>query len=165
MKDVSSFLIALAVLIVQVTCSMAVTTQGSIGDGRTSLAYFTDTGEMVVQPDGVFVGLFDIVSASGIFTADANLPANALVTINTQSRKSWSALNSFAFDTDFSLGLISPPGLSLDFLLNDLTVFASGGFGTPTRDLDLVYTIPEPATAALGGLSLFVLVGSRRRRD
>jgi hypothetical protein len=45
-----------------------------------------------------------------------------------------------AFRSNFSLGWIAAPGLTKSFLLNDLTPTASGGFRTPNRALDLVYS-------------------------
>jgi MYXO-CTERM domain-containing protein len=145
--------------------STATTVPGSVGDGMPSIYYVAPTGEFGIQSDGFPVGLFDIVSASGIFTADAVLPPDPLFTTNTQFRKSWSALPANTFITDLSLGFIATPGLTLDFLLNDLTILVGGGFGTPHFLGDVVYTIPEPATAAFGALGLLFLGGFRRRRS
>jgi hypothetical protein len=41
--------------------------------------------------------------------------------------------------------------LSANFLLNDLTLNASDGFGDLPLDIDLVYTIPEPSTGTFCG--------------
>jgi hypothetical protein len=118
---------------------LAATTSGSSGDGKTSISYDVSTGEIVIQPDGQPVGLFDIQSASGIFIADARLPPGGLgLDVNTANRKSWAALQPSAFLADFSLGAIAPPGLTNNFLLNDLTLTGSGGFGTENRALDLL---------------------------
>jgi hypothetical protein len=92
------------------------------------------------MPDGQPVGLFDIQSASGIFTGSARFPPAGLgFDIDTAMRKSWAAIPAGAFRTNFNLGLIAPPGLTKSFLLSDLTLTGSGGLGTPNRALDLVY--------------------------
>jgi hypothetical protein len=156
---------ALIVFAAGIGNSFATTVPGVVGDGRSSFYYFASTGEVGIQPDGLPVGLFDILSASGIFTADAALPPDALFATNTQFRKSWSALPANAFTTDLSLGFIASPGLTLDFLLNDLTILVGGGFGTPHFLGDVVYTIPEPGSFAvfLGSVMSATLFLCRRR--
>jgi serralysin len=111
------------------------------GDGRTSIEYDAKTGEFTIQPDGTPVGLFDIQSASAIFNATAiTLPNQGLgLSVDTATRKSWAALPAQAVNSDFSLGFIAAPGLQQAFLLNDLTLVGSGGFGAPSRSFDLVY--------------------------
>jgi hypothetical protein len=68
--------------------------------------------------------------------------------VDEPHRKSWAGYQSDAFSTDHALGVIAPPGLTLQFLLGDLTVMGSGGFGTPNRNIDLVYpgamVVPPP---------------------
>jgi hypothetical protein len=115
------------------------------GDGEPSIAYYAATGEFVIQPDGERVGLFDIQSAAGIFTANATFPPGGLgLDVNRADRKSWAAFSQSAFTANFSLGVIAAPNLQQSFLLNDLTFVGSGGFGTPSFNLDLVYIFVGP---------------------
>jgi serralysin len=116
------------------------TVPGAANDGRTSIQYDARTGAFTIQPDTQPVGLFQIESASGIFNAPANLPPGGLgFDVNTATEKSWAGLQFSAFLSNFSLGVIAAPGLQPDFLLNDLTLVGSGGFGTNNRPFDLVY--------------------------
>lgn len=115
------------------------TVAGQPNDGKISVEYDPVTGAFVVQPDGNSVGLFDIQSAAGIFTGSAMFPPGTVVSVNSAAQKSWLGGMGSAFTANFSLGVIAAPGLSRDFLLNDLTLVGSGGFGTPNVDLDLVY--------------------------
>jgi serralysin len=117
------------------------TTLGMQDDGRTSIQYDARTGEFTIEPDGTPVGLFDIRSASGIFNATAvTFPNPGLgLNVDTASRKFWAALPAQAVNSDFSLGVIADPGLQQAFLLNDLTLTVSNGFGTANHLADLVY--------------------------
>jgi hypothetical protein len=115
------------------------------GDGETSVRYDATTGEFAIQPDGSPVGLFHIESASGIFTKTATFPPGGLgFDTNTATEKAWAALPASAFHANFSLSVIASPGLQHAFLLNDLTMLASGGFGTPHDFVDLVYVNTGP---------------------
>ena len=139
MKSISKFFSAWIVATVLAQSSFAATTIGMAGDGETSLSYNAVTGEMRIQPDGMPVGLFQILSSSGIFTTPPptfcsfHLPCGP-------HEMAWAALPAAANISDFSLGVITTPGLQLPFLLNDLTITVSGGFGTSNRLADLVYT-------------------------
>ena len=133
----------LSVLSVALT-SQAATLPGSAGDGKTSIVYDPATGVFGIQADGLSVGLFDVLSESGIFTANASLPADSLFLENHESRKSWAAFQEHAFNSDFVLGGVAPAGLGYVFLLNDLTLTGSGGLGTENRNLDLVYLGETP---------------------
>jgi hypothetical protein len=165
MRPLHSLPIALIVLFSNAGTTFAVIRSGMVGDGRTSIYYVASIGEFGIQPDGHAIGFFEILSASGIFTAEANLPPNGLgLDFNTNDRKAWASLPANAFTDNFSLGDIAAPGLSLEFLLNDLFAQAGGGFGTPKDNIDFVYFVPEPATAGLCGMALFILVGSGRHR-
>lgn len=141
-----AFLIAVSAT----TACSAISFPGMANDGMTSFYYVATTGEFGIQPDGQSIGMFEIQSDSGVFTAEAVFPPNSLgVDFNTSMRKSWTALPANGFTTDFSLGVIASPGLERDFLLNDLTALAGRGFGTATDSIGLVYLIPEPSTLAL----------------
>jgi tRNA A37 threonylcarbamoyladenosine biosynthesis protein TsaE len=116
------------------------TVPGFASDGRTSIQYDARTGAFTIQPDSQPVGLFQIKSASGIFNAPANLPPGGLgFDVNTAMEKAWAGLQFNAFLADFPLGVITVPGLPQNFLLSDLTLVGSGGFGTTNRAFDLVY--------------------------
>jgi hypothetical protein len=129
------------------------------------VAYIAASGEITIQPDGVPIGLFDIRSDAGIFTADAIFPPNELLpNIDTASRKIWVTQPINALTMNFSLGRISPPGLSLAFLLSDLRLIANSGHGTVTLIPDLVYTIPEPTSGILFALAIACFVAVKRHR-
>jgi hypothetical protein len=127
------------------------------------VAYIATTGEMIIQPDGIPIGIFDIRSAKSIFTGDTIFPPHELLpSLDTASRKTWGTQPVNALNRDFSVGVIAPSGLSLAYVLDDLTLTASGGFGTPTLVPDLVYIVPEPSTLILWGMAFLVHVGRRQ---
>jgi hypothetical protein len=157
-------ILAITILVVSASVgpSSAATVPGMVDDGMTSVYYISATGELGIQPDGRSVGHFEILSASGIFNGNATLPSAGLgINVNTASQISWLVRSENAVHENFSLGNVAGAALQLDFLLNDLTFYASGGFGTIPLDVDLVYTIPEVRTATLSGLALLSLVGRR----
>lgn len=126
------------------------TTAGSSGDGQVSYQYNPLTGEVTLDPDGNDVGLLRLVSASDAFTgAAATLPTGSFAedtdglvgtVINTGSGA--------VVDAPVSLGAILPAGLDESFLLSDLTLNWSGGFGTANQDADLA--IDSPVSAGPG---------------
>jgi hypothetical protein len=129
-----------------------------------SFGYVSTTGEIVLKPDGSPIGLFELQSASSIFINEATFPPQELIpNVDTADRKRWVTQPITGVSADFSLGSIAPAGLTLSFLLNDLTLQAGGGFGTGTHDADLVYVIPEPSTTALSTSALLILICRRRR--
>lgn len=140
MRSIRTFAIALCVVALAVSTSSAATTLGAQNDGKTSLAYDPANGNFTLQADSQAIGLFQIVSASSIFTGSATLPAGGLgLDVNTASEKSWAALPAAAVATTHNLGNIAAPGLTQAFLLGDLTIVGSGGLGTANREFDLVY--------------------------
>jgi hypothetical protein len=114
--------------------------QGNIGDGKTSIRIDQATGEIIVYPEGNPVGLIQMSSASGIFIADARFPSPGLFTVDRPNEKGWTVFSQDAFSFNLNLGSIVPSGISGSFLLSDLTLTGARGFGTDSRDLDLVYT-------------------------
>ena len=111
-------------------------------DGVSDLIYVRSTGELVVDPDGVAVGGLQIKSASGAFDrVSAALPA---AEFRTDSNFQLGFAHPMNLLTDaISLGEILAPGLSTDFLLDDLTVLrGNAGLGTSNRDFNLI-TIDE----------------------
>jgi hypothetical protein len=95
--------VALFLVAVAARASVAVTFIGATGDGKTSIYYDPATGEIGVEPDGLPVGLFDIKSASGLFTASALLPSGGLeFDVNGPERKSWAGYQSDVFSATHS---------------------------------------------------------------
>jgi hypothetical protein len=131
-----------------------------------SVAYISTSGEMVIQPDGMTIGAFNIESASGNFINNAMFPPHGLIPMmDTATRKAWLTLPQNALIGDFSLGAIALPRMSQTAALSDFSFNGSGGFGTGTLIFDLVYVIPEPATCTHCGLLMLGLLVRRYRRD
>lgn len=141
MRSIRTIAIALTVVMAAVGTTVAQTTEGAAGDGKASIAYDSSNGNFTLQTDGLSIGLYDIKSATSIFNATASPPPNAGLGLNvdTASRKSWAALAPQAINTNYNLGNIAAPGLTKAFLLGDLTITTSGGFGTANVNGDLVY--------------------------
>jgi hypothetical protein len=140
----SKFAVSLVSFVLFGSGSVASTFPGTVGDDKPSMAYVAATGEIIIQPDREPIGLFQILSASGIFTANATLPPSPLeIEANTTHEKAWLTFHTSALIEDFSLGVIAPSGLANDFALNDFTINGSGGFGTATLLLDFVYYGPS----------------------
>ena len=153
--------VALAVLFASVSSAAFL---GTPGDGVSDFVYDSRSGEVVVDPDGEPVGAFQIRSESGIFVGqDAQLPAG-LFPSDTDNEIGIGNINAPTTDI-IPLGLVAPPSLPLDFLLQDITTArGSGGLGTPNREFGLVYIVPEPVSVTLLGLALAGF-GLMRRRD
>jgi hypothetical protein len=137
-------LLSVLIVLAVATASPATTTPGAPGDGKSSIAYDRPTGVWSIQADGQSVGLIQLLSASGVFTnaAAVTLPGGALFDAKTANEIGWAALETSALPgtATHSLGAISATNLDQAFLLNDLTMIGSGGFGTSNRDFDLVVT-------------------------
>jgi hypothetical protein len=153
----NTFLAFLIVLAAAAT-SHATTTAGADADGKASIGYDSATGAFSIRPDGQPVGLIQILSASSIFNAtNATFPTAGLFTANSAMEKGWADLPTGAVSTNFNLGNIAAPGLTSAFLLNDLTIELSGGFGTDPLPGNLVYLgdiepplVPVITTVAVG---------------
>src|SRR5262245_26140994 len=117
MKSICTFAIAFIALAMLSPTSAATTTIGMAGDGMTSLSYNATTGEMRIQPDQMPVGLFHILSASGILTGNATFPpgGSCLLELCGPHEIAWAALPASAIGSDFSLGMVANPGLTLPF--------------------------------------------------
>lgn len=156
------FAAALVLAISSTSVVSAATVVGAEGDGRASLSYDSETGSFSILPDGNTIGLLELKSESGIFTgSDAVLPGNSLFTEDLDNSIGFAQLAGDVTDI-LNLGPIASPGLEFGFLLQDLTITFSGGFGTPNVEGDLI-GIPEPTTFALLGLALVGFAGLRRR--
>ena len=61
-----------------------------------------------------------------------------------------------------SFGNVAQPGLSADFVLNDLTAVGSLAGGGDLGNVDLIY-VPEPSAALLSLLGVLGVIAWRRR--
>jgi hypothetical protein len=135
---------------------------GREGDGQTSIVYNPSTGEVRVDaPAGQNLTSINIDSAASIFTG---APAQSLGGSfdNDSDNNIFKATFGSSFGS-LSFGNVAQPGLSQQFVVNDLTAVGSLAGGGALGPVDLVY-IPEPSTAALLALALFGLLAVARRR-
>ena len=140
----------------------AVQPGGVEGDGQTSVVYNPNTGELAVDaPAGVELTSINIDSAAGFFTGESaqNLGGSF---DNDADNNIFKATFGSSFGS-LSFGNVAQPGLSEDFVLNDLTVVGSLAGGGDLGNVDLIY-VPEPSTLVLLTLGLLGLVACRRRR-
>ena len=129
-------------------------------DGQTLVIYDASTGELAVDaPEGIELTSINIDSAAGIFTVD---PAQNLGGSfdNDADDNIFKATFGGSF-ASLSFGRVAPPGLSEDFVSNDLTVVGSLAGGGDLGGVDLVY-VPEPSTITLALFSLAALTWWRR---
>ena len=141
----------------------AIVSGGAANDDKTSIIYDANTGEVAVDaPVGVELTSVNIDSAAGVFTGDAaqNLGGSF---DNDADGNIFKATFGSSFGS-LSFGNVAQPGLSEDFVANDLTVVGSLAGGGDLGNVDLIY-IPEPSAVVLFGLGLVgtVLVSQRRR--
>ncbi|MEO1496081.1 MAG: hypothetical protein AAFV43_02915 [Planctomycetota bacterium] len=116
---------------------------GPSGSG-VEFQYNPSTGEVTLLPNGNDVGLIRLGSSSGAFTgAAATLPGGSFAT-DTDSLVGVVIDTGAGGDvtTDVSLGNILPSGLTEAFLLSDLELDWSGGFGTPNETAALAIGVP-----------------------
>jgi hypothetical protein len=140
----------------------AINTGGEFDDGQTSIVYNVTTGEVGVDaPATTQLTSVNIQSATGIFTGD---PAENLGGDfdNDADDNIFKATFGSSFGS-LSFGNVAQPGLSEDFVADDLTVVGSLAGGGELGDVDLIY-VPEPSTIALVCLGLLGLLGHLRRR-
>ena len=100
----------------------------------------------VDAPAGTELTSINIDSAAGIFTGEKahNLGGNF---DNDSGNNIFKATFGSSFGS-LSFGNVAQPGLSQDFVLNDLTVVGSLAGGGGLGDVDLIY-VPEPSTLTL----------------
>ena len=141
----------------------AIAQEGQRDDGQTSIVYVAQSGEISIDaPNATELTSINITSSSDIFLGDQ--PA-----ILDGAFDNYSADNVFkaTFGGSFgslSFGEIASPGLSAEFLQNDLTVVGSLAGGGDLGDVDLVHiAIPEPATIGLAAISFVLLLNCRSR--
>ena len=131
-------------------------------DSETSLVYNSLSGELAVDVGtNASVDSILIDSASGIFVGDS--PENLDGEYDIYGENEIFKFTSSAFES-FSFGDVAKPGLSEEFLLNDLAAIAL----TYPREEDagpinLIY-VPEPASRFLGGGLTLMSAWFMRRR-
>jgi hypothetical protein len=129
---------------------------GQASDAQTSVGYNVGTGEVWVDaPAGTELTSINIDSAGAIFTGNAAQNLGGSFDNDTDDN-----IFKATFGESFgslSFGNVAQPGLSEDFLLNDLAVVGSLAGGGDLGNVDLIY-VPEPNTALLCALA--VLFGS-----
>jgi hypothetical protein len=134
--------------------------RGAAGDRQTSIVYHAGTGELAVDaPAGAELTSINIDSAAGIFTGAAaqNLGGSF---DNDADGNIFKATFGSSFGS-LSFGNVAQPGLSEQFVLNDLTVVGSLAGGGELGAVDLVY-VPEPSTSALLGFGVLGAWAMRR---
>ena len=141
----------------------AIQPEGELGDGQTSVGYNADTGEVWVDaPAGTELTSISIDSSAHIFTADAAQNLGDSFDNSTEDN-----IFKATFGSTFgslSFGNVAEPGLTEEFLLNDLAVIGSLAAGGELGQVDLVY-VPEPSPWALLSVCLLgLLVGGWRCR-
>jgi hypothetical protein len=130
---------------------------GVSGDEQTSIVYDARTGEIAVDaPASRELYAINIDSAAGIFT---NQPVPC--------EECDPAYNIFhaTFGSSFSsrsFGNAAQPGLTEDFIANDLSVIGSLWGGGALGDVDLIY-VPEPAAVVLLAIGLVAVASLRPR--
>jgi hypothetical protein len=130
----------------------AIQSGGNRGDGQTSIVYNPSTGELAVDaPAGVQLTSVNIDSAGRVFTG-----APAMNLGGSFDNDSDNNIFKATFGSSFgslSFGNVAQPGLSQQFVLNDLTVVGSLAGGGALGNVDLIY-VPEPPAIALLGIGL-----------
>ncbi len=129
------------------------------GDSQTSVGYDAGTGEVWVDaPGGVELTSINIDSTAGIFTGQAarNLGGSF---DNDADNNIFKATFGSSFGS-LSFGNVAQPGLSEEFMLNDLSVVGSLAGGGGLGAVDLIY-VPEPGALPLLALGLVVFVWLR----
>jgi hypothetical protein len=138
---------------------------GVRGDGQASITYHAGTGEVAVDaPAGISLTSVNIDSAASIFTGAAaqNLGGSF---DNDADNNIFKATFGSSFGS-ISFGSVAQPGLSKEFVLNDLTVVGSLAGGGALGDVDLIY-VPEPSTLVLvsaGLMAVVAYVGAKGRK-
>jgi hypothetical protein len=139
----------------------AVRPNGAAGDGQTSISYNPATGEVAVDaPAGKQLTSVNIDSAGRIFTGAPAMNLGGSFD-NDGDGNIFKATFGSSFGS-LSFGNVAQPGLTQQFVLNDLSVVGSLAGGGALGDVDLIY-VPEPASILLLVLGAvgFALVGRR----
>ena len=141
----------------------AVVPDGQTGDGQASVIYVARTGEIKVDaPVDTELTSINIMSAAGIFTADASVNVGGRFDVDSDD-----TIFKATFGSSFgslSFGNVAIPDLEEAFVLSDLTVVGSLAGGGGLGEVDLIYVaVPEPTTATLLTIGLLGLAAMSRR--
>ena len=138
----------------------AINPGGNESDEQTSIVYDPATGELSVNaPASTQINSINIDSVSAIFIGDAAQNLGGSFDNDTDNN-----IFKATFGSSFgslSFGNVAQPGLSEDFVLNDLTVVGSLAGGGDLGPVDLIY-VPEPTSLVLLLLGAFALLVRRR---
>lgn len=136
---------------------------GAAGDSQTSVFYDAFTGEIAVDAPGFGdLTAIHLASASGIFTGDPAANLGGLFD-NDVDGSILKATHGGSFGS-LSFGNVAQPGLSIHFVLSDLSANGALAGGGNLGPVDLIY-VPEPVHhALLPALVLLGVAASRRRR-
>jgi hypothetical protein len=132
----------------------------AVPDVRAAVIYDANTGEVALDvPAGIELSAINLDSATGIFTES---PAQNLSGIfdNHSDHNVFKATLGASFSS-LSFGPIAEPGLTEQFIRDDVTAVVSPAGGGPLVAIDLVY-VPEPSSLQLVAVALvgvFVSVG------
>ena len=141
----------------------AVQPNGLANDGQTSIVYNVGTGELAVDaPAGTDLTSINIDSAASIFTGDVAQNLGGSFDNDTDNN-----IFKATFGSSFgslSFGNVAQPGLSEDFVANDLTVVGSLAGGGDLGPVDLIY-VPEPAASVLAIVGVMAASFCRWRRE
>jgi thiol-disulfide isomerase/thioredoxin len=123
-----------------------------------AIGYEAATGQVWVNaPESIALTSVAIESAAGIFTADPAQNLDGDFDLDTDH-----TLFKAVFGTSFGtlrFGNVAQPGLSRQFLSDDLDVFGSLSRGGGLGEVDLVYVpVPEPSGLCLSAMGLFLLI-------
>ena len=140
----------------------AIQPDGQIDDSQTSIVYDAITGSLSVDaPTGAEFTSINIQSASAIFTES---PAENLEGAfdNDADDNIFKATFGGSFGS-LSFGQVAAPGLSREFLLDDLSVQGSLAGGGELGEVDLIF-VPEPSAISLLGLVIATIMAMARRQ-
>jgi hypothetical protein len=131
------------------------------GDGNATIVYDATTGEVSVEVGPTELTSINIESAAAIFTGD---PAENLGDAfdNHTDDNIFKATFGSSFGP-LSFGNVAQPGLSEDFVRNDLSAVGSLAGGGELGVVDLIY-IPEPSTILLLAMGIAGALALRRRQ-
>ncbi|MCA9199376.1 MAG: PEP-CTERM sorting domain-containing protein [Planctomycetales bacterium] len=140
-----------------------ISTAGKTGDGVFSIAYYPETGGLVMENDGTAaVTTFELVASEELFVVD-NKPTALLGGLFDV----FTGVKLFKLDpagySDLDWGPVLKPGLTADELGAKLKLSGSHlGGGALAGDLRVV---PEPSSMVMIALGLLGLVSIRRKRS
>lgn len=139
-----------------------ISTAGKEGDGVFTLAYYPETGNLVMENDGTAPATtFELVASEALFNT-ANRPSQLTGLFDVFTGVKLFKLDPAGY-SDLDWGPVLPTGLSADDLGAKLKLSGSHlGGGALAGDLRVV---PEPSSMVMIALGLLGLVSIRRKRS